>query len=508
MEIKGIHIDLKAQMMRYEYLLKVITDISELGFNTILLEYQDKFPYSGELAQLAAPDALTIEQVEEIKILCSSKNIEIIPMVQSIGHMYWVTRFEAYMELGEHFHEKGRGSHSLCTSNPESFRLFQKIAEQVMVLHTDSKYFHIGGDEVKISDNCEKCSLKARGELLGRYYDQALHFVMKHNYIPVMWGDMILKNEEIIEYIPKETILMDWEYHKGLSEENYSRFYKDQISFSKADNTSFENTKKLMKKGFEVLCAPALRSMGDSAFIPRNIHLDNCVQAMYTALDNQTKGIMVTSWAVRRSPWQLTSNVLYVMAELFANPDITYYEAMQRVSEKIYGTKNIKLAEGSFVLAKAVENAMNAADFLSSGQDFMDAETGMFLSDSMKNRLKNIDIRNNETVKDAYCDLYKTANRLMSSLCDQENNEEIRMLLWAAQCAEFYGSYVMNLCDKYNDICWLTGMLSKFDEFKEHVFVLQDYYTDFTMPSELQSRVQIHKDFIEELIVECECLKN
>ncbi len=263
-----------------------------------------------------------------------------------------------------------------------------------------------------------------------------------------------------------------------------------------------------MKKGFEVLCAPALRSMGDSAFIPRNIHLDNCVQAMYTALDNQTKGIMVTSWAVRRSPWQLTSNVLYVMAELFANPDITYYEAMQRVSEKIYGTKNIKLAEGSFVLAKAVENAMNAADFLSSGQDFMDAETGMFLSDSMKNRLKNIDIRNNETVKDAYCDLYKTANRLMSSLCDQENNEELRMLLWAAQCAEFYGFYVMNLCDKYNDICWLTGMLSKFDEFKEHVFVLQDYYTDFTMPSELQSRVQIHKDFIEELIVECEYLKN
>ena len=63
MKIIGIHIDLKAQSMRFEYLLKVLQDMADRGFNTVLLEYQDKFPYWGEYRCLAGEDALTLDEV-------------------------------------------------------------------------------------------------------------------------------------------------------------------------------------------------------------------------------------------------------------------------------------------------------------------------------------------------------------------------------------------------------------------------------------------------------------
>lgn len=38
MEIRGIHIDLKAQMMRFDYLKRTVRELADMGFNTLLLE--------------------------------------------------------------------------------------------------------------------------------------------------------------------------------------------------------------------------------------------------------------------------------------------------------------------------------------------------------------------------------------------------------------------------------------------------------------------------------------
>ena len=44
-QIKGLHLDLKAQTLRFSAMCDIVRDAAGWGYNTILLEYQDKFPF-------------------------------------------------------------------------------------------------------------------------------------------------------------------------------------------------------------------------------------------------------------------------------------------------------------------------------------------------------------------------------------------------------------------------------------------------------------------------------
>ena len=78
--IKGAHLDCRAQMMRFETILKVIDDLAGWGFNAILLEYCDRFPFEGRFEKTRAPDALTKEQVRTIIGKAKHTGIQIIPL--------------------------------------------------------------------------------------------------------------------------------------------------------------------------------------------------------------------------------------------------------------------------------------------------------------------------------------------------------------------------------------------------------------------------------------------
>lgn len=506
MKIMGMHIDLKAQRMNFPFLLEVLEDLAQKGFNTILLEYQDKFPYQGKLRELAGEDALTLEQVREIKAVCRENGLEIIPMVQSIGHMYWVTRHDAYAHLGEHYSATGKGSHSLCPSKKGSFELFKTVSQQVMELHSDSRYFHIGGDEVIFSEACASCAGKDKGELLGKYYQEVLDYTVSKGFIPAMWGDMVLKYDRVRGFIPKETLIFDWEYALGLSAENKEKVFGDCRRWEDWGDCAFDGAIELAQEGFRVVTAPATRSNGDAAFLGRNVHFENCIEAYLTAQQINAEGIVVTSWAVRRVPWQLTDLSLVAVSELHRNSQCSAAEIIDRFCEENFGVINDELRDLPFRLGSKSYEAWKAADFISSGQDYMDAATGRFLSFSIEYRLRNIDIRHNETVRNAYLALQAEAKRAQQVLktarpVTRKQLESVEMWNWAAENALFYGEYVADLCQRFDDRSWLEEMLCKLDRFaEENTEKLAQYYTDFSMLDEYHSRIEVHKDYLLQLL--------
>ena len=99
----GVHLDLKHQMMKAGYIKDILHDLKRWGYNTALIEYMDKLPYKGDISMLSAPDALTAEEVTDIVSEADSLGIEIIPLVQCLGHAYWVLSHGAFTSLGEGF---------------------------------------------------------------------------------------------------------------------------------------------------------------------------------------------------------------------------------------------------------------------------------------------------------------------------------------------------------------------------------------------------------------------
>ncbi|XP_047015256.1 hexosaminidase D isoform X2 [Ictalurus punctatus] len=143
---KLVHLDLKGAPPRLNYLYELIQLFSDLGANGILIEYEDMFPYEGELTILQSKShpPYSREEILAIQDAAYSRGLEIIPLVQTFGHLEFVLKHSTFSNLRE-------VSHCLGTLNPHSkqgLALILEMLHQVMGLHPRSTVLHIGADEV------------------------------------------------------------------------------------------------------------------------------------------------------------------------------------------------------------------------------------------------------------------------------------------------------------------------------------------------------------------------
>ena len=85
------HIDLKRPQWTPSYLYNTVKLLKAWGFNSILYEMEDKFIFKNHpsLADIEAPPRISTANFVNI---CKSFGIEVIPMMQSLGHAECVAR--------------------------------------------------------------------------------------------------------------------------------------------------------------------------------------------------------------------------------------------------------------------------------------------------------------------------------------------------------------------------------------------------------------------------------
>ncbi|XP_014857802.1 PREDICTED: hexosaminidase D isoform X1 [Poecilia mexicana] len=143
---KLVHLDLKGAPPRIEYLHQLIELFSRLGVDGLLVEYEDMFPYEGELQLLQATvqPAYSREQVLSIQESAKARGMEVIPLVQTFGHMEFVLKHRTLWHLRE-------VPHCIGTLNPhkeDGVKMVMEMLRQVVELHPHLRTVHIGADEV------------------------------------------------------------------------------------------------------------------------------------------------------------------------------------------------------------------------------------------------------------------------------------------------------------------------------------------------------------------------
>nr|XP_046232548.1 hexosaminidase D [Scatophagus argus]XP_046232549.1 hexosaminidase D [Scatophagus argus] len=222
---KLVHLDLKGAPPRVEYLHKLIELFSELGVNGLLVEYEDMFPYEGELKLLQATThpAYSHEEVLSVQEFAKSKGIEVIPLVQTFGHMEFVLKHQPMWGLRE-------VPYCVGTLNPhkeEGVRLVMEMVRQVVKLHPGLSTLHIGADEVYILGEGKESKqwLDSRGRTVEQLFlshvtkvAKAIKEAWPHMTI-IMWDDMmramnqdILKDSGLVGLIQP----MLWDYTPNL----------------------------------------------------------------------------------------------------------------------------------------------------------------------------------------------------------------------------------------------------------------------------------------------------
>ncbi|WAQ96921.1 HEXD-like protein [Mya arenaria] len=192
---KLVHLDLKGAAPKVEYYHFLLPLLKRFGATGLLIEYEDMFPYSGELQELAQPYAYSKDKICAIQQLAAQNGLIVIPLIQTIGHFEFVLKHNKFHSLCE---VPGFPS-ALCPSNPDSLTALSLMIDQVMALHPAIQHFHVGGDEVYHLGVCERCKEKMA---LENWTPQQLFFAhmravclyIKEKYphlTIIMWDDML-----------------------------------------------------------------------------------------------------------------------------------------------------------------------------------------------------------------------------------------------------------------------------------------------------------------------------
>ncbi|CAM4402976.1 unnamed protein product [Leuciscus chuanchicus] len=293
--LKIVHLDLKGAAPKVTYLKEIFPLLASLGANGILLEYEDMFPYEGELAILKSSFAYSPEDIEEIKSLAKQHKLELIPLVQVFGHMEFVLKHKKYFKL----REVETFPNSLNPLAPESMELVQDMLTQVMKKHREARWFHIGADEVRGLGESEdsKRWLETNNGDMGRLFLNHVTAVgkfmtkLKRGIKLILWDDMFRK---LSSKSIKESGLQDlaspmiWDYTQNLNVKEIGDY------ISKYEEAGFQG----------VWFASAFKGASgiDQIWTPISHHLNNHLQwqKVITSMPQyksvRFQGIALTGW--------------------------------------------------------------------------------------------------------------------------------------------------------------------------------------------------------------------
>ncbi len=205
-----VHLDFKGAPPNLAYLKEFMGLVAKAGANGILVEYEDMFPYWGSVANASALNAFTKEQIGELLEAARSSGLEVIPLIQTFGHLEHVLKLEEFVSL----REVPRFPQSICPSKSASVNVITTMIDQVMSLHAGySQFLHIGCDEVYQLGLCSQCRNKLKAsaaaaasatstaserrimsprDLFVQHVTTVAQYVKtRHRVQPIIWDDML-----------------------------------------------------------------------------------------------------------------------------------------------------------------------------------------------------------------------------------------------------------------------------------------------------------------------------
>lgn len=163
-------------------------------------------------------DCFTSRDILEIDKFCYENFINFEPSLSTFGHLYELLNKEEYKRLCElenyeeksHFWRERMMHHTIDASNPESIDLVCSLIDQFLPLFR-SEYFNICCDET--FDLCKgRNAGKNSAELYISFVSKIIEHVKAAGKKVMMWGDIALMHPELLDRIPKDTILLNWDY--------------------------------------------------------------------------------------------------------------------------------------------------------------------------------------------------------------------------------------------------------------------------------------------------------
>lgn len=292
--VRGFMLDVsRLRIPRQEELLALAEGLHALRANQLQLYVEHAFAFPGHEDAWRDASPLTPEQVRELDEACAARGIELVPNLNTFGHMERWLRHPRYRPLAEC---PDGWTHPLTGQfKPIPGTLFPDEASlrfvggllDGLLPHFRSRQVNVGGDEPwELGQGRSKEAVAARGKR--RIYLDHLRKICalasERGRRPMFWADILMEDLALAQDAPADATPVVWGYDAGHP-------FDAQCG-------------RLRELGRDFVAAP-----GTSAWQSFTGRLDNALtnqaEAVAAALRHGASGILLTTWGDggHHQPW-------------------------------------------------------------------------------------------------------------------------------------------------------------------------------------------------------------
>ncbi len=307
-------------------LLDHIRVLADLGYNGLLLEAEALFPFPSA-PEIATGLTWTPGEVERLAGLADRLALEVIPLLQSLGHNYFILmhpRYAALRELPGAFQQ-------YCPSNPATREQFLRMAGDLLAAFPAARRMHIGGDECRMLGECPRCKavVEAHGvsELYSRHVAAVAEALLARGVTPMLWGDIFENHPEALDRFPRQAQLVCWCY--------------DMAHARRPPGWDV-----LQSKGHAVIGASAIRFGGhvNDLVPPWREALPGITDMTRALRDRGLREVIVTDW-MKGAHWELSDRGWFHGAATAHTPALAPEETAAAYAEWRFGLSDGLIAE-------------------------------------------------------------------------------------------------------------------------------------------------------------------
>lgn len=198
MKVRSIHFDMKGVLPKAECMFALEKDFASFGYNYLLVEFEDKFPFRN-YPFMHHPAAYTKAELAAL----NTKEMQVIPLLQSAGHLDYFLKYPQMKHL-----RKNGSIFQWDMSSDETFDVWCGMADEILEVYPDCEYFHIGADEADIR-NEEEFTVYAE------HVERCADYLIAKGKKVIMWDDMFRRHDLTkLQSIFHKVIVQVWQYRE------------------------------------------------------------------------------------------------------------------------------------------------------------------------------------------------------------------------------------------------------------------------------------------------------
>jgi hexosaminidase len=211
---RGILIDLaRRKVPTLKTLLELVDLMSFMKLNMLQLQIEHTFLFATHPKIGKNCGSLTPDEIITLDVHCKKRGVELVPMLQSFGHMRNILMYDEYKDLAE----DELAQWSLCPTDPRSIEFLDSLYNEFLPCFS-SKLINIGCDETidlgrKRGKSYPECQRIGQGRVYLNFL-LSIHKLItsKYNKQIMCWGDILLHYPDLIPEIPSDMIMLNWDY--------------------------------------------------------------------------------------------------------------------------------------------------------------------------------------------------------------------------------------------------------------------------------------------------------